>query len=144
MKPWRCLLPAVLAVLTGGCATIVDGGGQVISVNTVPSGASCTFDRNGHRIGMIASTPGTLAVDKSRKTIVVTCDKPGYQTVMGSDASQAGGMIFGNLIFGSVIGVIVDLATGADYEYGSSIFVTFPPKLSPVAQMPPPSGAPGV
>jgi len=71
-------------------------------------------------------------------------DKPGYQTVMGSDASQAGEMIFGNLIFGGVIGMIVDLATGADYEYGSSIFVTFSRDCPPVAQMLPSRGAPGV
>ncbi len=143
MKSWRPLTLILIVMLVGGCATIVDGGGQVIAVNTYPSGATCAFERDGDRIGVISSTPGSLAVDKSRKTILVTCRKLGYQSVMGSDASQPDGAIFGNLLFGGPIGLIVDLATGADYHYGSSIYVTFPAPLPPVALSAPLPNAPG-
>jgi hypothetical protein len=135
MRPWRCL-PVALVAFTGGCATIIDGGAQVITVTTVPSGASCAFDRDGERIGVISNTPGSLGVDRSRKAIVVTCEKPGYEPVAGSDVSQADGAIFGNILFGGLIGAAVDLATAAEYHYGSTIIVTFPEPRPRVAQAP--------
>jgi hypothetical protein len=113
--------------LTAGCATILEGDGQVISVNNFPTGATCTFNRDGQIIGAISSTPGSLAVDKSRKTIVVTCEKSGYPPVVGSDVSHADGAIYANILFGGLIGLLVNLATGADHYYGSTINVTFPP-----------------
>jgi hypothetical protein len=126
-KPWRCL-PFLLVAFTTGCATIVEGGAQVITVTTVPSGASCTFDRGGQRIGVIFDTPGSLAVNSSRTAIVVTCEKPGYEPVAGSDVSQSDGAIFSNILLAlaAPIGMIVDMSTEADYHYGATIIVTFP------------------
>ena len=84
---WRGLVFPLLALLNGGCATVIDGGGQVISINTVPSGADCALVRDGTWIGQVVSTPGSIAVDPGRDTIVVTCAKPGYGAVVGSDAA---------------------------------------------------------
>lgn len=127
MRLWRHLL-VLLVAFTSGCATIVEGGAQVITVTTIPSGASCTFDRDGQRIGVIFDTPGSLAVDSSRKAIVVTCEKPGYEPVAGSDVSQPDGAIFSNILLAlaAPIGLIVDLEIAADYHYGATIIVTFP------------------
>ena len=130
MTRLRSLLPFTALALTGGCATIVNGGGQVISVNTDPMGASCLLKRNGSRIGAISPTPGTFAVDKSRKTIVVTCEKPGYQPVMASNVAHSTFTVLGNIVFGWLIGVIVDELTGADYEYASTMNVDLPPTAS--------------
>ncbi len=105
----------------------MEGDGQVISVNTIPAGASCTFTRDGEVIGSITNTPGSLAVNKSRKTILVSCEKPGYQTIVGSDISRPDGAIFGNILIGGLIGLLVDLGTAADHNYGGTITVTFPP-----------------
>lgn len=140
---WRGLLFPLLALLNGGCATVIDGGGQVISINTVPSGADCALVRDGTWIGQVVSTPGSIAVDPSRDTIVVTCAKPGYGAVVGSDAAVPKGQIFGNLLLGpiGIPGAIVDLSTQADYAYGSNIMVTFP-QTFPVARYEPPPGAP--
>ena len=48
---------AVLAagLLLQGCATIVEGTGQNVSVATNPPGATCTVDRAGARLGMTPS-----------------------------------------------------------------------------------------
>ncbi len=125
MQRMHRFIPLLLAALLAGCATIVDGGGQVISVNSVPAGASCSFTRDGAQIGLVPSTPGSVAVDKSRKTIVVSCDKADYQTMVGSVASASDGAIWGNMLFGGLIGLAVDWATSADYYYGSNVTVTF-------------------
>jgi hypothetical protein len=41
--------------------------------------------------------------------------------------SRPDGAIFGNIVIGGLIGLLVDLGTGADHNYGSTITVTFPP-----------------
>ncbi len=128
-----------LAGLTAGCATIVNGGGQTIAVNTYPSGALCRFTRGGRELGVISSTPGSLAVDKSRKTLLVTCTKPGYQPIVASDPSAEDGTIYASLLFTGPFAV-VDLMTAADYEYRSIINVVLGPTARPYLDAPPPAG----
>src|SRR3954471_22754973 len=65
-------------ILVSGCASIFEGTTQQISVNTTPSGARCTFWKNGALIGDIAETPGSLRIRKSKDDLFIVCDKPGY------------------------------------------------------------------
>jgi hypothetical protein len=112
------LLPIILL---SACATIVNGSSQTVTVSTTPAGATCTVDRVGARIGAVAQTPGSMRLDKSKNDLSVTCSKPGFQTATVSKAPSFGGATFGNLIAGGVIGVVVDAASGANYEYPGDI-----------------------
>jgi hypothetical protein len=102
-------------------ATIVNGSSQTVTVSTTPPGATCTVDRVGARIGAVAQTPGSVRLDKSKNDLSVTCSKPGFQTATVSKAPSFGGATFGNIIAGGVIGVVVDAASGANYEYPGDI-----------------------
>jgi hypothetical protein len=115
------VLLITLSLLLPGCATIFEGTSQSISVSTNPSGANCTINRNGSRIGQVNPTPGSIHVDKSKDDLTVSCEHAGFLTANVSRSSRFQGTTFGNIIIGGLAGVVVDLATGADFEYPADI-----------------------
>jgi hypothetical protein len=119
------ILAAVGASISGltGCASIVSGTNQSVSVNTVPvQGATCSL-KNNKGIWYVPSTPGSAVVHRSFDNLLVTCRKPGYETGLKSVKSSTKGMAFGNVVFGGVIGAGVDVADGAAYDYPVNILV---------------------
>ena len=105
-----------------GCASIVNGTNQVVSVETrAPggnvSGASCKLQND--KGVYYVTTPGTITVHRAYGDMVVTCDKPGLPTTTASFKSSAKGVLAGNILFGGVgaIGAGVDIASGAAYDY---------------------------
>ena len=115
----------------GGCATVVKGSSQNVTVITDPPGASCVFRRGGVNIGVINPTPGTLAIDKSSVAIDVRCTKQGYAEAAGSVGSHFQAMTFGNVIFGGLIGIAVDASSGAASEYEPEFTLTLVPLVFP-------------
>jgi len=113
---------AALGVALSGCATIVEGTTQSLSVNTVPSdGAQCTLT-NSQGIWYV-TTPGSVTVHKTKTDLDVTCNKDGTTGHLVA-ASHFGGATAGNVIAGGVIGLGVDAASGANYHYDSPLTVT--------------------
>ncbi|MEE9301891.1 MAG: hypothetical protein V3V17_12325 [Alphaproteobacteria bacterium] len=121
-------LPLMIALLLGlwGCASVIEGTSQSISVDTVPAGASCKFVRENVVIGAINSTPGGVYIDKTKHDITVTCKKDGYETVSGTLESGIESATFGNIIGG--VGWAIDSASGADNHYPDTIALTLKPK----------------
>ena len=111
-------------VSASGCASIVEGRSQDISVNTDPPGAVCVFTRNNVTLGFISPTPGTLHIRKTKHDIVIKCSKPGYQDVTYMNKSDSAGATFGNILAGGLIGWGVDSAAGADNKYESPVNLT--------------------
>ena len=94
-------LVAILALAClPGCATIVQGTSQNVTVTTNPAGASCRLARDGTAIGMIAPTPGTLRVDRGRNDIVVTCNREGHDATTVRHASEFGGAVGSGVLDG--------------------------------------------
>jgi hypothetical protein len=92
-----------------GCATIVSGGGgdQKVKVVSDPPGASVVVD--GQPVG---ATPVELTLTR-KTTHTVEVAAPGYETARLAVNSQFNPWVIGNVVFGGVIGIVVDLATGA-------------------------------
>jgi hypothetical protein len=113
--------------LSSGCASIVDGSTQSVSVDT-PSvtGATCSLTNNKGE-WYINSTPGSVSVHRSYENLVVVCQKPGYDTATDNVKSSTKGMAAGNILFGGVIGAGVDCADGAAYDYPTNIHVPMQP-----------------
>ncbi len=127
------LLAAPVLLLLANCATTLDGGSQPISINTTPSGATCTVLRDADPIATVAATPATIHVDRSRRALTIRCLKEGYPPVEGTVAALPTNDIAGNVILAipfvipGIVGAIVDLGTGANYGYGrGNVFITFP------------------
>lgn len=142
MLKYLCLVP--FAFLSG-CATIMAGTSQTVTVSTTPAGASCTLDRIGERIGAISPTPGSVRVEKSKNDLTVTCSKEGFQTATVGHSSNFNGATFGNILVGGVIGVVVDAASGANFNYPPDLRMdlaaTQAPALPPMAGPYVPGGA---
>ena len=110
-------------VLSSGCASIVNGNHQPVSVDTGNvQNASCSLSNNKGTY-FVNNTPGTVTVNRSFDAISVTCQKNGYHTTVKTVGSTTKAMAFGNILFGGVIGAGVDMADGAAYDYPANISV---------------------
>lgn len=135
------LLPmaAALSCLTG-CASIVNGQNQSVSVETRSNGATlvganCTLTNN--KGTWFVVTPGSATVNRSFEDLSVKCLKDPLEPGMAVVKSATKAMAFGNIIFGGVIGAGVDVATGAAYDYPNLISVD----MGKTLQVPAPGGA---
>jgi hypothetical protein len=118
-------LGAVLAfgVAVSGCATIIQGTTQTVSVNTLPEqGASCTL-KNSEGTWYV-TTPGSTTVHKTKNDMTIDCTKAGAPDGHYVASSHFGGTTAGNVIAGGIIGIGIDAASGANYYYDSPINVT--------------------
>lgn len=111
---------------TVGCASIIDGTSQQITVNTNPQGATCGLYRKNERIGTIEQTPGSVLVKKTKRDIWIECVKDGYDIATFKDHSGVAGASFGNIAAGGLIGVAIDSASGADNKYDGIANITLP------------------
>lgn len=135
---WSVALAAVVLGLQG-CASIVSGNSQSISVDSPGcAGARCELSNDKGKY-FVTSTPGTVTVNRSYNNLHVTCSRDGVTGEPLGVASTTKAMAFGNIIFGGVIGVGVDVATGAAYDYPQLISV--PMRCGPAGAL---AGAPQV
>ena len=119
------LIPFVISV--SGCATITKGASQPVTVDTRPPGATCSLSRGGQRFAVINPTPGSVSVEKSSSPVSVSCTRDGYLEAAGTLESRFQSMTFGNIIFGGLIGVAVDAASGAMHDYEPLVTITLIP-----------------
>jgi hypothetical protein len=135
---------AIAILALGGCAAVVDGGHQEITVNTTPAGADCSLERNGVSVGRIQGAPSAVTIEKSKEDLTVVCKKDGYQEATYLDKSGLDGWIFGNILIGGLIGIGIDMASGSWNQYDSPVNVTLLPvaaKEGAVTPPPPPQAA---
>ena len=121
------LLLTGLAGCLAGCSSAGAGVGQV-AIRTDPSGATCTVQRGGTVLGVVAPTPGVLAVDPSERDLLVTCTKPGFQPASGTVKAIYKGVGVGQLLTGGAAAVVEDAAKGTDFRYDpAGVTVTLAP-----------------
>lgn len=114
--------------LLSGCASIVSGTSESVSVMTTPvSRATCTLT-NGKGTWYIPETPGSVVVHKSSSYLNVDCQKAGYYDGYAAVKSKLKPMIAGNIIFGGAIGAGVDAYDGAGFAYPTNIQVLMTPR----------------
>lgn len=119
---------AMLAALSlAGCASIVSGSHQDISINTSPEGAKCALYREGVQVGYVNSTPGVVSVSRKGSDLWVGCVKDNYDFSNAKNSSDFNGWVIGNLGFGGIIGVVVDMSTGASHAYDHDVNMTLAP-----------------
>jgi hypothetical protein len=105
-----------LVALTG-CATLVKGTTQIVSVSTPGvTGATCTLTNRANSARTLV-TPAKIVLEKSAENVAVTCTKECYQDAVGVIASGAEVMTAGNVLVGGVVGLGIDAATGAMNKY---------------------------
>ena len=130
--------------MLAGCSSIVEGRSQDISVDTTPSGASCSLIRDGQTIGTVKTTPGTVTIRKTKDDITVICELAGYQKSDHLNESGTAAAVFGNILIGGLIGWAIDSSTGSDNKYDSPLTIALTPTSGGemMAAAPPPPPAP--
>lgn len=115
-------------LLATGCASIVGGSNQSLSVETrnkgvMVAGAYCKL--NNDKGTWYVTTPGSVTVHRSYNDMTVSCEKKPMTPAVMTVKSSTKGMLAGNILFGGPIGAGVDVATGAAYDYPALITVDF-------------------
>lgn len=100
----------LILLLVSGCCTIMLSPEQDVGITSNPSGAKITID--GKEVG---NTPMTTSLArKNAHSIKIQLD--GYMPYEIHLTKNTSSWVFGNIIFGGLIGLVVDMATGALYE----------------------------
>lgn len=119
---------AAVVLLGSGCATMTKGTSQTVTVNTDPPGAICTLTRDSKPLAVVNPTPGSVSISKSSGAIAVICKKDKFLDAAGTMSSEFQAMTFGNVLFGGLIGIVVDAASGATHEYPPLVTITLIPE----------------
>lgn len=110
------------------CATIVDGGPDTINIMT-SDGSRVQAQVNSKSGTQQLTLPTLISVPKSCSDItiqVIESDKVQQSVAIAS--SSVNPWVFGNIIFGGLIGLAVDSLTGDICTYDNSIIVPVYPK----------------
>jgi hypothetical protein len=121
----QVVILCALSFLTG-CASIAGERQQSVMVQTVyedkeVSGAGCMLTNDAG--SWFVTTPASTPIHKSTGDLAITCKKEplvGSQTVV----SKSNGIVWGNILFGGVVGYVVDRNTGAGFDYPATATVT--------------------
>src|SRR5262245_13983867 len=109
-----CLVAFYSVSIGSGCATILQGRYQDLTINTTPPGAAFEVD------GVTGTTPATIPVRRKLKQHVVTISKPGYETAQVSVGRELNAWLIGNIVFGGLPGLGVDFISGGAYKLSMS------------------------
>lgn len=99
-----------LTFLMSSCATIVSGSKQNVKFSSNPSVATIFIDEV-----EVGKTPFEIKLArKSEHSVMVKLE--GYQTYQTKLTKKFNGWYVGNILFGGIIGLIIDPITGAMYN----------------------------
>jgi hypothetical protein len=127
MNKINLVVLASVSLLGSGCASIVSGTNQSVSVETrskqgqAVMSANCKLSNN--KGTWYVTSPGSVVVSRSFEDLLINCEKENQEPGLASVKSSTKGMAFGNIIFGGVIGAGIDMASGAAYDYPTMINV---------------------
>lgn len=108
------LAPTIAASLiaASGCATLVSGSGQSVQIDSTPSNAIVKI--NNFQRGQ---TPVRVELDRAQKVASVEIELPGFEPEKIELQRSVNGRIWGNILIGGIIGVVIDASTGAMYTH---------------------------
>lgn len=115
------------------CASIVTGSSQTITVASAPSGAKCEVSRDGSAV-QSGTTPMSFSLSKTRSDLSISCEDSVGAKGTGTSKSGVEPWVVGNILLGGLIGLIIDLSSGAHNKYDTPVTVTLtsPPPPQPV------------
>jgi hypothetical protein len=111
-----------VVVMLSGCAQVISGDSQDVTVDSAPhTGAQCNL-QNGRGSWWVKATPATVTVTRSSSPLTVNCQ--GDDGWKGSASVPSNVSYLGYADAVSLVGGAVDLQSGAAYEYPEKIMVT--------------------
>lgn len=132
-------IPLLVVAICSGCASITGTKNQPVSVtanhNGKPiEGADCVLTND--KGTWFVKSPGSTVIQKSGADLVITCNKDDLPTGSASAKSSANAGAWGNILFGGIVGYVVDASTGAAFDYPTSLGVQMGQVLQLQPQIP--------
>jgi len=106
----------LLAMVSSGCATILDGSSQPVNFNSSPNGARIYV--NGMEVG---TTPLNMLMKRSNTTMILA-KKNGYEDQSLVLQTKMNNTFWGNILSGWFYGSTTDYASGAMIEYSPNMY----------------------
>lgn len=133
----KMFVAVALCALSTGCASIVTGSNQSLSVATRENmkpviGANCKLTNDKGQ--WYVTTPGSVVVHRAYGDLIVQCQKDGMQPGIATFKSSTKGMMAGNILFGGFIGAGVDASTGAAYDYPNLLTIEMGKTMNQIGQ----------
>jgi uncharacterized protein YceK len=107
MKVFAALLATCIV---SGCASIMHGTSQDVGISSTPTGATVTVDNQGS-----GATPYVAHLSR-KDNHIVKLSLPGYGPAELTLTRKTSGWVWGNIVFGGLIGLAVDAMTGGLYN----------------------------
>ena len=104
---WVVALIVPALFVSSGCATIVSGTTQKVSLSSQPSGADAKADGN-----ITVKTPAIITLDR-KLDHTIEFSKEGYKTATVFVRRAFNEMATGNILLGGIIGAGIDAASGS-------------------------------
>lgn len=110
MKKTVLIATLSLSLLVSSCATIISGSKQKVNFRSNPAAASIFIDEV-----EVGKTPFEIKLERKKEHhVMIKLD--GYQTYETNLTKKFNAWYLGNIVFGGLIGIIIDPITGAIYN----------------------------
>ena len=106
----RSLVAAIVVTIATACGTIIHGTRQDVGVSSTPTGAQVVVDNM-----PLGQTPVVAKLTR-KDNHVIRITMPGYQTFETNVIRSVSGWVWGNIVFGGLIGLAVDAISGGLYK----------------------------
>lgn len=106
----------VLAMISTGCATILDGSSQPVNIDSSPHGARIYV--NGTEVG---TTPLSMRMQRSKSTMILA-KKNGYEDQQIALQTKINSTFWVNILTGGPFGSTTDYASDAMIEYSPNMY----------------------
>ena len=118
---------AVLAALLflTSCASIINSSRQSVPIRSTPPGATVILNDS-----VFGKTPMTINMKRKKKEHFIKLQLEGYETYQTDLIRVVDGWIFGNILFGGLIGLAIDAGSGGMYHLKPNVVNV---ELKPVA-----------
>jgi hypothetical protein len=111
--PWLARAAGLvgMASIAAGCATILVGPKQSVTISSTPAGARALVLPENIEV----VTPADVNLSRKRSH-TVRCELPGYRTTSEYIDPLPGGAAYGNIVLGGIIGMLIDINSGAAFS----------------------------
>lgn len=92
----------------------MSGRMQSLPIQSEPTGATVTVN------GTTYTTPATVQLDRKASFYEIKVEMPGFEPQIVTLYKTVNGWVFGNIVLGGIIGIIVDVSTGAASKFTPS------------------------
>jgi len=115
-----------LIIALTSCASIISGRNQTVTIKTTSGNNNEIYNSNckitNSKGEWVAKTPESIFIRKSYGDLSINCHNNYYK---GSKTYKSSHelAVWGNIIFGGLIGFAIDAGTGAGFSYPQTMYV---------------------